>query len=254
MLPFEKVSKIYFSPSGTTKRIVDEVARNFNLDNENYDLLSFDDEKSFDNELVIVGVPVFDGRIPEMAKNRLLQMKANGTKVIAIINYGNLGYGDALLELVDLLKENNFDVVGAAATVSRHSLFNEIAPSRPDNLDMKMINEFSNKIIEKLESGNSNEIFVAGQKPFMDYVNHSFNVNCDYDLCVYCNDCVYTCPTDAIEEDNPTDTNSDLCNSCSLCIAICGENARSFDGMNYYDEKQVALDNDMSRKEVEFFM
>lgn len=157
MLSFDKVSKIYFSPSGTTKRIVDEVARNFNLDNENYDLLSFDDEKSFDNELVIVGVPVFDGRIPEMAKNRLLQMKGNGTKVIAIINYGNLSYGDALLELVDLLKENNFDVVGAAATVSRHSLFNEIAPSRPDNLDMKIINEFSHKIIEKLESGNSNE-------------------------------------------------------------------------------------------------
>ena len=120
MLSFDKVSKIYFSPSGTTKRIVDEIARNFNLDNENYDLLSFDDDKSFENELVIVGVPVFDGRIPEMAKNRLLQMKGNGTKVIAIINYGNLSYGDALLELVDLLKENNFDVVGAAATVSRH--------------------------------------------------------------------------------------------------------------------------------------
>ena len=79
-------------------------------------------------------------------------------------------------------------------------------------------------------------------------------VNCDDDLCIYCNDCVYTCPTDAIEEDNPTDTNLDLCNSCSLCINICGENARSFDGVDYYAEKQVALDNDMSRKEVEFFM
>ena len=53
--------------------------------------------------------------------------------------------------------------------------------------------------------GYSNEIFVAGQKPFSDYVNHSFDVSCDDDLCIYCNDCVYTCPTDAIEEDNPTD-------------------------------------------------
>lgn len=254
MLPFKKVSKVYFSPSGTTKKIVDEIAKNFNLDNENYDLLSFDDKKNFDDELVIVGMPVFDGRIPKMARDRLAELQANNTKAIAVINYGGIGYGDALLELTDLLKENNFDVIGVASTVSRHSLFNEIASKRPDNMDMKMLNEFSQNLVEKLESGKENEIFVSGQKPFADYVNHSFNVNCDENLCVYCNDCVYTCPVEAIEEDNPIETDMDLCDSCSLCINICSENARFFDGENYYAEKENALENDMSRKEMEFFM
>ena len=254
MLPFKKVSKIYFSPSGTTKRIVDEIAKNFELDNENYDLLSFDDGKNFEDELVIVGMPVFDGRIPKLAKDRLTEFKGKNTKAIAVINYGGLDYGDALLELVDLLKENDFEVIGATSTVSRHSLFNEIASKRPDNRDMKMLNEFSQNLIEKLESGRSNEIFVSGQKPFADYVNHSFNVNCNEDLCVYCNDCVYTCPVEAIEEDNPIETNLDLCDSCSLCINVCSENARSFDGENYFAEKADALENDISRKEIEFFM
>lgn len=254
MLSFDKVSKIYFSPSGTTKRVVDQIAKNFELDNETYDLLSFDDSKKFDNELVIVGMPVFDGRIPKMAKERLSNIKGNNTKAVAVINYGNLGYGDALLELVDVLKENNFDVIGATTTVSRHSLFNEIASDRPNESDMVQLSDFSNKLIEKLESGSENEIFVSGQKPFKDYVNHDFTLNCDEDLCVYCNDCVYTCPVEAIDEDDPIQTNMDLCNTCSLCIDICSENARSFDGAGFYHEMQNAMDSNISNNEIEFFM
>jgi flavodoxin len=58
MLKFKKLSKIYFSPSGTTEKIVNEVAKHFNLNRENYNLLSFDEEKTFTDELVIIGVPV----------------------------------------------------------------------------------------------------------------------------------------------------------------------------------------------------
>ena len=47
MLNFEKLSKVYFSPSGTTEKIVNEVAKNFNMNRENYDLLSFDEKKDF---------------------------------------------------------------------------------------------------------------------------------------------------------------------------------------------------------------
>lgn len=254
MLSFDKVSKVYFSPSGSTKRIVDEIAKNFELDNENFDLLSFDEDKPFENELVIVGMPVFDGRIPQLARERLMDIKGNGTKVIAVVNYGNLDYGDALFELIEILKENNFDVVGAALTVSQHSLFGEIASERPDNLDMQMLNEFAQKLIRKLKTGEVNEIFVAGRKPFQNHIKHLFDVNCDESRCVSCYDCAYTCPSEAISEDNPTGTDLDLCTRCSLCIHICGENARSFGGSLYFQEKENALNNDLSRKEIEFFI
>ncbi len=71
MLKFDKLSKIYFSPSGTTEKIISEIAKDFNISQENYDLLSFDEAKEFTDELVIIIIPVFNGRIPKTAHKRL---------------------------------------------------------------------------------------------------------------------------------------------------------------------------------------
>ncbi len=253
MLNFEKVSKVYFSPSGTTEKIVNEVAKNFNMNRENYDLLSFDEEKSFSDELVIFGIPVFDGRIPKLACKRLSKMKGNNTKAIVILNYGNMDYGDALLELTELLKENNFQIVGVAATVSQNSLFNQIGRNRPDENDMKKINEFSQKIVEKLKNNEENEIFVNGYKPYSAYRTPEFSINCDENLCVECLDCVYTCPEEAIMENTPTMTNIDDCTRCSTCINVCSEGARSFSGDAYNQEMQNAVEDFYDRKEAEFY-
>lgn len=254
MLNLKKVSKIFFSPSGTTEKIVNEVAKNFNMNRENYDLLSFDEEKTFDNELVIIGVPVFDGRIPKIACERLSRLKANNTKAIVILNYGNIDYGDALLELTEVLKKNNFEIVGIAATVSQHSQFNEVGENRPDAEDLRKINEFSQKIVEKLKNNTSNEIFVSGYKPYSDYVKSDFKVKCDDELCVECMDCVYTCPEDAISEYTPQSTNIADCTGCSTCINICSENARSFAGANYEQARESAIMNNLERKEAEFYL
>ncbi|MBP3791076.1 MAG: 4Fe-4S binding protein [Methanobrevibacter sp.] len=254
MMNFEKLSKIYFSPSGTTEKIVNEVAKNFNMNRENYDLLSFDESKTFTDELVIIGIPVFDGRIPKLACKRLSKIKGTDTKAIVVLNYGNINYGDALLELVELLKENDFHIVGVATTVSQHSQFNEVGSNRPDASDMERINEFSRKVIEKLNSNTQNEIFVSGYKPFPDYKTPDFSVLCDENLCIECMDCVYTCPEEAISELTPTETNLDDCTRCTTCINVCPENARSFGGDTYQSELENAISNSLERNEVEFFL
>lgn len=254
MLNFEKLSKVYFSPSGTTEKIVNEVAKNFNMNRENYDLLSFDSEKNFNNELVIFGIPVFDGRIPKLACERLSKMKGNNTKAIVILNYGNMDYGDALLELTELLKENNFQIVGVATTVSQNSLFNQIGHNRPDERDLEKINEFSQKIVEKLKNNKENEIFVSGYKPYSSYKTPKFSVSCDKNFCVECLDCVYTCPEEAIMENTPTMTNLDDCTRCSTCINVCSEGARSFTGDAYTHEMENAVENFLERKEAEFYL
>ena len=223
------------------------------MNRENYDLLSFNGSKTFNNELVIIGVPVFDGRIPKLASEKLSKMKANNTKAIVVLNYGNIDYGDALLEITELLKNNNFDIVGIAATVSQHSQFSEIAGNRPDAKDMEKINEFSKNIIEKLKSNTTNEIFVNGYKPYSDYVKPDFSVNCDEDLCIECMDCFYTCPEDAIMENSPTLTNLDDCTRCSTCINVCSENARSFGGSGYSSAMEDAMSIGMERNEAEFY-
>lgn len=253
MLNFDKVSKIYFSPSKTTEKIVNEVAKNFNMKTENYDLLSFNESKEFKNELVIIGIPVFNGRIPKLACQRLSKLKGNNTKAIIILNYGNIDYGDALLELTELLKENHFQIMGIATTISQHSQFSELGLNRPDSDDLIKINNFAKKIIKKLENNTENEIFVKGYKPYTEYVNSSFDVECDENSCTECMDCVYTCPEEAISELTPTKTNLDECTRCSTCINVCSENARSFSGASYYQEMENALSNNLERNEPEFY-
>lgn len=254
MLNYERISKVYFSPSGTTERIVNEISKNFNMSQKSYDLLSFDGEKQFEDELVIIGIPVFNGRIPKTAKMRLSNMKAKNTKAIVVLNYGNMDYGDALLELTELLKENNFEIVGVATTVSQHSQFNQLGHSRPDEKDLENINEFSKKIIEKLENDTQNEIFVNGYKPYQEYAVPEFSVSCDENLCVECLDCFYTCPENAIKEETPTKTNISDCTRCSTCINVCSEGARSFSGEKFDSAYQDALINNYERKEAGFYL
>lgn len=254
MLNFKKLSKIYFSPSGTTQKIVSQIAKNFNMSQENYDLLSFDGEKEFEDELVIIGIPVFNRRLPKTAKEKLSKMKAKNTKAIVVLNYGNIEYGDALLELCDVLKENGFDIAGIATTVSQHSQFGELARNRPDIKDIEKINEFSKNVIKKLEENRQNEIFVSGYKPYEKYSVPKFHVKCDDEACVECMDCVYTCPEDAIPEYNPTLTNMDDCTRCSTCINVCSADARSFTGPSYATDYQDAVINNYERKDAEFYL
>ena len=69
-----KVTNIFFSPSGTTKKVLNQIASNFDEENEICDLLYFNDTKEFGaDDVVIVGMPVFAGRIPKTAAMRLLR-------------------------------------------------------------------------------------------------------------------------------------------------------------------------------------
>ena len=140
----EKISKIFtvfFSPSETTKKVVSQIANNFDGESVVCDLLYFNDEKNFESDdIVIVGMPVFAGRIPKSARDRLEKLDGNDTPAIAVVNYGNAHVTDSLLELVDVLKENSFNVIAAASTISHHSIFSGVAVGRPDSSDIEKIN------------------------------------------------------------------------------------------------------------------
>jgi len=249
------IIKIFFSPSQTTKKVVEQVASNFDNASETYDLLNFNQSKEFSEEdIVIVGMPVFAGRIPKSGRERLSKLKGNETKAIAIANYGNAHVTDALLELVDLLKENNFDVIAAATTVSHHSIFDGVAVGRPDEDDIKKINEFSEKCIEKIESNESLASEIPGNKPYVDYKQLPFVISCDETVCAFCYDCVSICPEKAIPDDDPIDTDLDLCSRCTACINICPEDARMFAGEAFETKKPVFEQANSERKEPEFYL
>ena len=251
----KKITKIFFSPSGTTKKVVSKIAGNFKQEKETCDLLIFNDAKSFtSDDIVIVGMPVFAGRLPKTASERLSKLTGGKTKAIAVVNYGNAHVSDALLELVDILKENNFDVIAAASTISHHSIFDGVAVGRPDSSDIEKINEFAQKCIEKIESGESLQSEIPGNRPYTDYKQLPFVVGCDESVCAFCYDCVSICPEKAIPDDDPVGTDLDLCSRCTACIHICPEDARMFTGDAFESKKPAFEEANSERKEPEFYL
>ena len=249
------VTKIFFSPSQTTKKVVEQFASNFEKESETYDLLNFDSKKEFTkDDIVIVGMPVFAGRIPKRGRERLSKLKGNNTKAIAIANYGNAHIKDALLELVNLLKENNFDIIAAATTISHHSIFDGVAIGRPDGEDIKKINEFAKKCQEKIESEESLSSEIPGNSEYTPYKQLPFIIGCDETICSFCYDCVSICPENAISDDDPINTDLDLCSRCTACISICPENARKFTGEAFETKKPVFEQANSERKEPEFYL
>ena len=238
------IIEIYFSPSQTTKKVVEQVASNFSENAETYDLLTFSSQKEFSpSDIVIVGMPIFAGRIPKSGRERLSKLKGNSTKAIAIANYGNAHVTDALLELVDLLTENNFDVIATATTISHHSIFDGVAQGRPDSED-----------IEKIKNGESLESEIPGNRPYTDYKQLPFTISCDESLCSFCYDCISICPENAIPEDDPLATDLNICNRCTACINICPEDARAFTGEAFETKKPEFEKANSKRKEVEIFL
>lgn len=250
-----KVLKIYFSPSATTRKVVNHAAGKISDEYETYDLLNFSGEKKFSgDDVAVVGMPVFAGRIPKIGRERLSKLKGDNTKAIAIANYGNAHVTDALLELTDLLGENGFDVIAAATTVSHHSIFDGVAVGRPDLDDLKKIDEFSLQCRQKIESGESLKSEIPGNRPYVDYKKLPFEIACDETKCAFCYDCVSVCPEKAIGDDDPVSTDLDLCSRCTACIHICQENARMFKGAAFEAKKPEFEKANSQRKEPEFFL
>ena len=249
------IVEIFFSPSGTSQKVGDRIAGNFSQEKEIYNLLIFNSEKELKSEdVAVVVMPVFAGRLPKTARERLSKIKGNDTPAIAVVNYGNAHVTDSLLELTDLLRENNFNVIAAASTVSHHSIFDGVAVGRPDDSDLKKIDEFSGKCIKKLESNESLESEIPGNRPYTDYKQLPFEISCDETLCAFCYDCVSICPEKAIPEDDPIETDLNSCSRCTACISICPEDARKFSGAAFEAKKPDFEKANSERKEPEFYL
>ena len=106
----------------------------------------------------------------------------------------------------------------------------------------------------KIESGESLEADIPGNRPYTDYKQLPFVISCDETACAFCYDCVSVCPENAIPEDDPVSTNLDVCSRCTACIAICPEDARRFSG-DAFEAKKVDFEKANSeRKEPEFYL
>ncbi len=170
---------IYFSPTQTTRKIVEGIAQGIQVARvERVDLTPpatrmRKPKEMRRDELAIIGSPVYTGRLPTDAIHRLQRLRGNNTPVVIVVVYGNRAYEDALLELRDVVLRAGFKPVAAGAFIGEHSLSNNatpIAPGRPDAENLRRTKEFGNIIHQKMRNMQAPDemslLQVPGNSPY----------------------------------------------------------------------------------------
>ena len=225
-----KVYEIIFSPTGGTKKVADIITNKLCKDSSLIDLTdsNFDfGAVSFEKEdICVVSVPSYAGRVPQTATERLCQMKGAGAKCILTIVYGNRAYEDTMFELKDIMTEAGFQPIAAIAALAEHSIMHQFATGRPDEADCKELEAYVEKIQDKLKQEVSlEELIVPGNKPYKPY--HCVPMKPETSkACTDCGACVTACPVGAISEDTK-ELDEESCISCMRCIGVCPANARA---------------------------
>lgn len=156
-MEINSVSLIYFSPTNGTKKMVKQVSQAFG-DVEVFEIdLSLEDNRNkvinIKSDLVIVGVPVYAGRLPKIIIESLKNIRGNGRPSILVTTYGNMSDGKALFELAYILNEANLIAVGAGSFVCEHSFStkeNPISQGRPNEDDYKYAFLLGDRVRNKL--------------------------------------------------------------------------------------------------------
>ena len=100
---------IYFSPTGTTRTVVERIA-----DASSADLLLANTVSinltpaasrnrpvvDLSNGFAVIGTPVYGGRVPPEAASRLRLIRSMNMPAAIVVVYGNRAYEDALVELI----------------------------------------------------------------------------------------------------------------------------------------------------------
>ncbi len=253
----QKINTLYFSATGTTEKIVTGIAEkiagnhggeieinniDFTLPEAREETLSFDADT-----LVIAGVPVYAGRVPNVLLKFLNKISGNGATAVAVVLYGNRDYDDGLIEFKDILEADGFKVIAGGAFIGEHSFSTTLAGNRPDGQDMAAAADFADKIYDKIKKpGKIPSVVVKGNIPYRDYYRpvdpngNPVNIlkvtpetNSD---CIDCKLCSEVCPMGSIDSDDVSKITG-ICIKCGACIKKCPVGAKYFDDENYLRHK-----------------
>ena len=253
---------VYYSATFTTRRIMRAVADAFEgTAVKEYDITSGtvgdDVTLSGYDDLLIIGVPSYSGRVPHMAVAPINYFTGSDTPAIGVCVYGNRAFDDTLIELQNLVEQNGFKMVTAAAFVAQHSIFPTVAQDRPDESDMKLVRKFADDCQQVLRGidqlADITHLKVEGNRPYRDTKPVPLHPKCNRGKCKTCLACARQCLTGAIPDSAPYKTDADKCIACGRCTVVCQQGARRFGGLLYNVAELKLRKAFATRKEPEVF-
>lgn len=239
----ESIKIVYFSPTGTTKSIINAIAQGMNhIAVSTIDITTPEARlqrlQTSSKELLLIGMPVYFGRLQIDAIEWLQTIKAQYTPTVCVVVYGSREYDDALIELRDTMIKAGGLPVACAAFIGEHSWSSSEAPlakNRPDTEDLNIAITFGKKIINKISFVSSiddiSEIIVPGKYPYKDITEYkkrfsSIDLVAVTESCFQCGVCSKNCPVGAIDSINSTLIDIEKCILCNSCVKMCSVNAR----------------------------
>lgn len=230
--------KILFSPTGGTRRVVDRLMQTLGPEMAEVDLTSRETDFSTlffsADDVCLVAVPSYGGRVPAAAAERLQRISGNGSRAVLVVVYGNRAIDDTLLELKEMLQKRGFRCVAAVAAVAEHSVMHQFGKGRPDVQDDRELADFAEEIRRVLaENAGESSLAVPGSRPYREYKRNPMKLDVSSD-CTCCGTCARLCPVGAIPQSDPTQTDRTLCISCMRCVAVCPG------GVRRPDERELA--------------
>lgn len=220
---------IVFSPTGGTKKVATLLGGALSGEVTSIDLTDckqqFPTIQLTQEDVAIIAVPSYGGRVPAVATQRLALLRGHGARAILVCVYGNRAYEDTLVELEDVAKQAGFRVIAAVAAVAEHSIARQFAAGRPDAQDAKQLSSFAGQIQAKLSAGDATEPAIPGNRPYKKAAGAGM-VPKPTKECTQCGICAAECPVQAIDKENPKKVNEKLCFSCMRCVSVCPHSAR----------------------------
>ena len=212
------IYSIYFSPTQGTKVITNTLAQEIGTYQE-IDLCEYTDqiqERIFsENDICLIGVPAYGGRVPRTATERIKGLKGNGALAVLVVSYGNRDYDDTLIELYDVVKAQGFTCVSGVTAIAEHSIMHQFASGRPDTDDINQLKTFAKEVKAKIDASRLTEVQVKGNRPYKELKEVPFHPTAS-DSCTMCGLCAKQCPVHAIPFEAPNQTNGEQCISCMI--------------------------------------
>lgn len=252
-MQIDRLNIVFFSPTGSTKKALLDVAEGVNAaEIREYDLsrpaIRNQDHHFSATEMVLLGMPVYSGRIPSLF-HHYARMHGANTPLVCVAVYGNREYEDALLEMKRLGEGLGFICVAAAAFVAEHNLNPRIATGRPDRDDLICRRSFGLRVREKMRTAGSSHVGmesdVPGKYPYRKFHPIPFAPDLN-GQCIGCGLCARDCPVEAIDTNTFRMVRPDLCVFCYRCVSACPVSARGLNPVEkaILDQKLMTVEKE----------